>query len=294
MQKNNIIYLLSFLWFIFMIPYFSYAQSFQNFNRIDSEIAHRQFLRHQDQEKQFNHNIHIQTQPNKNQLESFILSESKKCYDIKKINLIEYNQEQSQRKSQFNWALNQVIQELKIIFPYCISDENLVVLMKNIQNSIIDSGYTTTRVLIQEQDLNSGELNLIIIPGKINQTIIIDEGIVPHFTSLSAFTGLTFKSGDLLNVRDIEQSLENFKRIPTVEANIEIIPSESGNLGESDLKITHFQKSPIRFNLNLDDSGSKLTGKLQTTGTLLIDSPFTANDLFYISYTRSFKKIQMI
>lgn len=34
------------------------------------------------------------------------------------------------------------------------------------------------------------------------------------------------KSGALLNIRDMEQGLENFKRVPTVEADFKIQPAE--------------------------------------------------------------------
>jgi hemolysin activation/secretion protein len=33
--------------------------------------------------------------------------------------------------------------------------------------------------------------------------------------------------GNLLDLRDIEQGLENFQRLPTVEASMEILPGEN-------------------------------------------------------------------
>jgi len=39
--------------------------------------------------------------------------------------------------------------------------------------------------------------------------------------------------GDLLNIRDIEQGLENLKRVPTADANIELQPGEA--MGETDV-----------------------------------------------------------
>ncbi len=121
---------------------------------------------------------------------------------------------------------------------------------------------------------------------------MVDSGKVPRFTKLHALTGFTFAEGDILNVRDIEQSLENLKRVPTAEANIEILPSssEKAEVGDSDLKISYSQAFPFRLNLGLDDAGSKSTGKLQTSATLSIDNIFSANDLFYTSFTHSMKQ----
>ncbi|KAB8045943.1 ShlB/FhaC/HecB family hemolysin secretion/activation protein, partial [Janthinobacterium sp. FT14W] len=69
------------------------------------------------------------------------------------------------------------------------------------------------------------------------------------------------RPGDLLNVRDTEQALENFKRVPTAEADIQIMPAEGGNAkpGESDLQIQWKQGLPFRLALGLDDGGSRST-----------------------------------
>ena len=61
--------------------------------------------------------------------------------------------------------------------------------------------------------------------------------------------------------------------IPTAEANIEILPSET-DVGVSDIKISYQQAFPFRINLGLDDSGSTSTGKYQASGTLSVDNLF--------------------
>ncbi len=61
-----------------------------------------------------------------------------------------------------------------------------------------------------------------VIPGRVDQ-IKFAEG-----TSKRAhlWNALPMKSGELLNIRDMEQGLENFKRVPTVEADFKIQPAE--------------------------------------------------------------------
>lgn len=148
------------------------------------------------------------------------------CYPIHHITLTDYFS--SSPVSQFQWAFDKAAKSLKLSLPHCFGGEGLGILMKQVQNEIIGKGYVTTRVVVEEQDLRSGKLMLTVIKGKVRNTIVVDNGNIPRFTPLHAFTGLTFASGDILNIRDIEQSLENLKRVPTVEANIEILPSESG------------------------------------------------------------------
>ena len=113
-------------------------------------------------------------------------------------------------------------------------------------------GFVTTRVLAEPQDLRGGTLVLTVIPGR------------------------------LLNLRDVEQALENFKRVPTAEADIQIVPADA--VGESDLVITWKHAFPLRVSLSANDGGSSSTGKYQGSVTVSGDHLLALNDLFYASF----------
>ncbi len=89
-------------------------------------------------------------------------------------------------------------------------------------------------------------------------------------------------------MRDIEQALENFKRVPTGEADIQIVPTENFKHmpGYSDLVISWTQRFPVRLSVGVDDSGTQATGKYQGNVTLAYDHAFTLNDLLYVSINR--------
>ena len=158
------------------------------------------------------------------------------------------------------------------------------ILMKASQNALIARGYTTSRILAEPQDLSQGTLTLTVVPGRIRHINVDQSNITQtHADRAILFNALPMKQDDILNLRDIEQALENLKRVPTVEADIQIAPADTPN--QSDLNIQwHQQTVPLRFNMAVDDSGSKATGKYQGTATLSVDSPFRLNDLFYFSY----------
>jgi hemolysin activation/secretion protein len=88
----------------------------------------------------------------------------------------------------------------------------------------------------------------------------------------------------LLDLRDIEQGLENLRRVPTASATMQITPSEK--MGYSDIVIEYKHRFPFRVTLSADDAGSKSTGKIQGGATLAWDNPLGLNDIFYIGYTR--------
>ena len=113
--------------------------------------------------------------------------------------------------------------------------------MKRVQNALIAQGYVTTRVLIKPQDPKPGVLTLTLIPGRIHAIRFAD----PASWRARWFNALPARPGDVLNLRDIEQALENFKRVPTADADIQIEPA--GADGESDLVIAWKETLPIRL-----------------------------------------------
>lgn len=175
----------------------------------------------------------------------------------------------------------------------CIGAQGINLLLKRGQDALIAKGYVTSRLVAQEQDLKTGQLHLTLIVGRIRDIRFKTEGAVgsdkpdtnkaivavSNPTSYrNAFPG---KPGDILNLRDIEQGLENFKRVPTVEADIKIEPAQA--LGQSDIVIEWKQSKRFRYSGSLDDTGSDTTGKYQGSATISYDNPLGLNDLFYVT-----------
>jgi len=159
----------------------------------------------------------------------------------------------------------------------CLGGKGINLLMSTLQNRLVDHGWITTRVLAPSQDLKSGTLRLTVVPGYIRHVKLTDDSD-KYIQLYSAFPA---HEGNLLDLRDIEQGLENLQRLPTVEANMELLPGEKP--GESDVIITRKQSKMWRVGLSLDDSGTKSTGRYQGGATLSLDNPFSLSDLLYVS-----------
>jgi hemolysin activation/secretion protein len=158
----------------------------------------------------------------------------------------------------------------------CIGREGINLIAKRLSERLIARGYITTRVGVPEQELSSGTLTLMLVPGVIRTVRFSDEALYGSWRS--AFpTG----PGRILNLRDLEQGLEQMKRLPFQEVNFDIVPGEFP--GESDVVIAVTRQKPWRLSLATDDAGSRSTGKLQGTATLSVDNIAGINDLFYIS-----------
>ena len=163
----------------------------------------------------------------------------------------------------------------------CLGARGIKLVLERAQNALVAKGYVTSRVLAEPQDLRMGRLVLTLIPGRIHAIRFV-EPVDPRGT---AWNAVPAQAGDLLNLRDIEQALENFKRVPSAEADIQIVPATGDTVrpGESDLLISYRQGVPFRLALSADDSGTRGTGKYQGGITLSYDNWWTLNDLFYVS-----------
>jgi len=198
------------------------------------------------------------------------------CFRIDRITLA------GDAAERFQWALDEANPIGDPATGRCLGAAGINLTMKRMQNAIVARGYVTTRVLAAPQDLKEGTLALTLIPGRI-RAIRFTSDTGPRATQWNAIPAAP---GDILNLRDIEQGLENFKRPPTAEADIQITPAEGPDAkpGESDLVIAWKQRFPFRLNLSVDDSGSRYTGKYQGSMTLSYDNWWTLNDLFYVSF----------
>lgn len=179
----------------------------------------------------------------------------------------------------FAWVLPEVAQAK----GRCLGTTGINMVMSQLQNAMVARGFVTTRVLAAPQDLTQGTLTLTVVAGRIRH-ILFAPGTPSRATARNAVPA---RRGDLLNLRDIEQALENFKRLPTVEADIQITPAQGDDAkpGESDLVIAWKQRSPpVRVSASLDDSGSKATGKMQGSFTLSLDDLLALNDLLYVNF----------
>lgn len=169
----------------------------------------------------------------------------------------------------------------------CLGSQGVAILQQRAQAALLAHGYITSRALVEAQNLGSGRLRMRIIPGRVQalrlaspETGYTSSGKLPSLLASAS----PARPGDVLNLRDLEQTLENLKRVPTAEADIRIEPGITP--ATSDWVVRHQQGFPLRLTLSLDDSGSPGTGVYQGSATASWDGPLGLNDLFYVTQNR--------
>lgn len=186
----------------------------------------------------------------------------------------------------FSFLPSEVIEKTGFKAGMCLGANNLQKLQKAAQQIVLSRGYITSQAIIQPQDMIDGILRLDVIAGKVGDIRYQEKR--NEKTAEGSISGFNNKfplyKNKILNLQDIEQGLENLRRLPSVETNIQIMPSEEE--GKSDLLVNWQQDKPVRFSIGIDDSGSKTTGKYRGNFSLSVDNPFGLSDLFYVSYGR--------
>ncbi|MCR6480416.1 ShlB/FhaC/HecB family hemolysin secretion/activation protein [Variovorax sp. ZS18.2.2] len=208
------------------------------------------------------------------------------CFRIERLVLA------GERADEFQWALDAAAGPEANDGPIgrCMGTQGVNTVMARLQQAVIAKGFVTTRVLAAPQDLATGTLTVTLVPGRIAAIRATPDSSTRFGSNRLLLLGaIPARPGDLLNLRDIEQGLENLKRAPTAEADIQIEPSTAVDArpGDSDLVVKYVQSRMLRGTLSLDDSGTEATGKYQAGATVSADNLFGLNDLLYINANHS-------
>ena len=166
----------------------------------------------------------------------------------------------------------------RIARPYAgkelsLSDINKLINAMN--QSLMARGFSTSRIAIPEQNLSSGELRLVLLVGYINTVRFAEDSDTLYWKNL-----FPFHEGDILNVRDIEQGIEQAKRLPSQDISVKLLPSDQPQ--RTDVVLTVKRGKNFYGTISVDDSGLEDTGKLQWYTSIGIDQPFHKNDMLRI------------
>lgn len=144
------------------------------------------------------------------------------------------------------------------------------------QRKLLDKGYVTSQVYIPEQNLNAGTLQFMVMPGRVEDIRYSDSSA--HAPWRTAFP---VRPGDILNIRDVEQGLEQMKRVSSQSVTMKLLPGTS--VGTSIIELSIKQDKPVHGSISFDNSGLESTGVYQGSFTSSFDQVFRANDTFTMS-----------
>lgn len=170
----------------------------------------------------------------------------------------------------------------KTIKPFVnrkLTVEDVNRLSTSLNTALIEHGYVTSRIGIPSQSLASGNLQFNLQLGRVESVLY-----KTYAQPLPWQNAFPIREGDILNIRNIEQGIEQMKRIGSQNVSVELEPGTKPLATNIVLETT--KKPPIHGMISIDDSGLKDTGKLQWTAAIGVDRIFNANDSLNLSINR--------
>lgn len=165
--------------------------------------------------------------------------------------------------------------------PYlgrCVGLSQVNQLIQDITNLYLSRGFTTTRAYIPEQDMAAGELKILVLEGLVERIRLDGDGVSLRF----AFPGL---EGQVFNLRDFEQGIDQINRLRSNSATMDIEPGAAP--GASVVRIKNQPGRRWSLGFALDNTGARATGYYQASGTLGLDNPLGFNDYLNLSYRQN-------
>jgi len=160
---------------------------------------------------------------------------------------------------------------LKPFEKRCLGSSQLNELLKAITQHYIDRGYVTSRAYLPQQDLADGELDVLVVEGKLEG---LDSSAIASDRELAmSFPG---QDGERLNLRELEQMVDQLNRLPSRPAQLELVPGQQ--VGGSRVQLKGEPLKPWRVGLNRHNDGESSTGEQQWGASLDWDSPLGLAD----------------
>lgn len=182
----------------------------------------------------------------------------------------------------------------------CLGTEGLSLLARELDEALLARGYFTSRVSFGAQNLADGELVLQLHLGRVAAVRMVqpaDEATRQPERDDTAWgtwrNAVPLRAGDLLNVRDLEQGVEQMKRLPSQAVRTRIEPGEA-----PDSSVVVIERPAATFadrlrgSLSVDNSGSGSLGRTQAWASVVLDNPAGLNDIASLSLGSNLEHVE--
>lgn len=194
------------------------------------------------------------------------------CFDVQRIAL------QGVMAKEFDWLHTRAQPWMN----HCLGVKGVGQLTSALDAALLEAGFVTSKVTLPPQNLADGTLQINLHAGRIAAV-----ESTPDMLWAGAFP---VAPGDLLNVRDLDQGVEQMNRLPSRTVQTQLAPGT-----EPDTSIVRIQSNPsgsrVRGGFTLDNSGSPSLGRPQLSANVAFDDPIGLNDLISASINTNLQNL---
>ncbi|UVE43700.1 ShlB/FhaC/HecB family hemolysin secretion/activation protein [Pseudomonas chlororaphis] len=167
-------------------------------------------------------------------------------------------------------------EQARLLKPYigqCLGVSQLNELLKVITDYYLEKGLVTSRAYLPQQDLSGGHLKVLVVEGRLEGLKGAADSQLSERELAMAFPG---QVGALVNLREIEQLVDQLNRLPSNQAQMELAPGKE--VGGSEVLVKNTAQKPWRAGLSRSNDGQRSTGEQQWGTTFDWDSPLGLAD----------------
>ena len=157
---------------------------------------------------------------------------------------------------------------------HCIDAALIQGIITELSGYFVEQGFVTTRPYLREQDIGDGEIEIEVLVGRIEAVIDADTGV-----GNASISGAFAFNDEILNLRQLETSLEAIERPESVQASFEIRPGS--RQGSSVIAIDSVESSPLNAELGIN---ARTDLDPQLSFLVALDNPLNVNDIIEFRY----------
>ncbi|RAX43611.1 ShlB/FhaC/HecB family hemolysin secretion/activation protein [Rhizobium tropici] len=174
----------------------------------------------------------------------------------------------------------------KITAPYanrCVGVGEINGLLRDLTHLYLDKGFVSSRVYVPAQDIAGTKvLRLVAVEGTLADIYINGKPAPDSAVIATAFPGM---KGEITNLRDIEQGLDQINRLTSNNAKTAMLPEKRD--GTSILNIENKPDHPWHLSFGNSNLGQEQTGYSKSSASIGYDNLFGVNDQWNFSYEHS-------
>ncbi len=162
--------------------------------------------------------------------------------------------------------------------------------LEALENAYRQAGFTAVSVILPEQVLEQGEVQLQVVEAKIRK---VEVEANQHFDSENIRRSLPdVREGQVPRLEDISPSLRVANENPFKKINLQFRPGERSE--EIDARIAVTDQAPWRFGLSLDNTGTPQTGRNRIGVSFQHGNLFNRDHILTLQYQTSPEKLREV
>ena len=152
-------------------------------------------------------------------------------------------------------------------------------LINELTDWYFSKGFVTTSIFLPEQSLQSGILRLKVVEGVVTDLVSKSEN------QLQLFLGFPFLKGKLLNLKDIEQGVDQLNRLRSNQVTIDLLPDPK-KIGGTILVIKNQKEKTGSLSMRYDNYSQDTVPLYPLNFTVVKDNLWQLNDQWWINFSQ--------